>query len=304
MERYNSIQKNKRTRAIKPHEYDFSGVLYEKTFNIKKDVDFIYNKFFKNFLKDLYTGEYNFYINIVKKFSSFKKEKLMETNDIIFGIIDSNELKSEDCKKANKLNQLNIYCGIFNSGNCYIPKVSSIESPYIQLSLSKNTIILFFNDYKGDSKNIKFYNNYLKENYIKSSIAHELSHWIDDSLHKGFLTSFVDLSEWLDDVDILKLKKEDVKLTYFEINAQIHGIENLKKRNKKKWNNFTLKDIFWEYTALASIAENIYIDYGEDILKIWQKYLLKRMARENLIGKNMRSFVNHKNLFETRFVIY
>lgn len=96
----------------------------------------------------------------------------------------------------------------------------------------------------------------------------------------------------LKDEDILKLKQKDVNMTYFEIDAQIHGIKNLKNYGKENWDTLKLDDIFFEYNSLRKIAKKIYFKYGEDILQIWEKNLIKRMDREKLLGKNMKNYID------------
>jgi hypothetical protein len=57
----------------------------------------------------------------------------------------------------------------------------------------------------------------------------------------------------------------------------------------------TLLDVFNTYTSLYSIASSLK-RHGKDVLDLWQKTLLKRMAREKLLGKNMKAFVKPNQL--------
>jgi len=63
----------------------------------------------------------------------------------------------------------------------------------------------------------------------------------------------------------------------------------------------TLTDIAFKYTSLKSIVRDLYIHYGKEILDIWQKNLIKRMAREKLLGKNMKHFFNIGELLENYY---
>lgn len=59
-------------------------------------------------------------------------------------------------------------------------------------------------------------------------------------------------------------------------------------------------DVFIEYTSLGLIATKLYKEYGAEVLNIWQKFLIKRMSREGLLGKNMNHFVSTKMISESK----
>ena len=136
----------------------------------------------------------------------------------------------------------------------------------------------------------------ITEERIKSAISHELSHCISDSLYNNHIGRILKRADELNNADIVKMGKKNVNMTYFEIDAQIHAIKELKRKHKMKWDRLLLIDIFEMYTSLYFIASTLYKNYGQDILDIWQKMLLKRMIREKLLGKNMRNFVKGEDL--------
>lgn len=137
----------------------------------------------------------------------------------------------------------------------------------------------------------------LNASTIKSSIAHELSHWLNDSLHNEFLTRLIRIATENDNHDILKLKNLDVNLTYFELDAQIHNIKQLKRDNLKLWNTITLYKLISLSLSLTKIYDDIRKLYGDAIIRIWQTNLIKRMDREKLLGKKMTPFTEKLRRF-------
>ena len=61
--------------------------------------------------------------------------------------------------------------------------------------------------------------------------------------------------------------------------------------------------MFFKYPALRGIYIDIYKKYGKQIVDLWQKNIIKRMHRENLLGKNMSQYVDYKIFIEKKYVI-
>jgi hypothetical protein len=108
----------------------FESFLQEKTFKITKDVDYIYNMFFKNIIFD------------------FKKKNIMPKIGE-YGRILSSELTSQDCVNANKVFPVTIICGVFTEGSYYSPKDSEIF-----ISINKDAV-KYFNDKDTMTKNMR-----------------------------------------------------------------------------------------------------------------------------------------------------
>jgi hypothetical protein len=277
--------------TIDEPQCDYMSLLLEKTFNIQKDIDIIYDKFFKKFIDAIKIG------HILSDYRQY----IESGKDVTFGLIDSTNLISKDCKKASILTPVKIQCGLYDKGSFYYLGSEN----FIQISLSYSAIkYLFQNNFKitllskSEQKSIV---NELTEERVKSTISHELSHWLSDTLHNKHMTNLFILAKELEQPELVLLKQKNVNMTYFEIDAQIHAIKNLKKLNLKNWNNMTLTDIAFKYTSLKSIVRDLYIHYGKEILDIWQKNLIKRMAREKLLGKNMKHFFNIGELLENYY---
>jgi len=265
---------------------DISLSLYENTFDIDKDVDYIYDKFFKKIVEDFKNKK------VDNNYIKYVDSKTYE--------IDSSELKTEDAKKANAINPIKIYGKFFTSDSSYY----DVKKQIIVLAFKKPNIQILI-DYNYDYEKIK--NDYGKNQFeylmkqvsegVKSTIAHELSHWINDSLHNRFANKLADLVKKYNNPELWNLGEKDVNLTYFEIDAQIHGIKSIKKLKGHLWDSMKMDDLFMEYPSLRSIGNRVYHLYGKDVLEIWEKNFLKRMHREGLLGKNMKGFVN-LNIFK------
>jgi len=276
MKRYKSF--------IADSESDFLSPILENTFDINKDVDYLYNLFFKEFVNDFNNKKIN-----LSYFILLDKIK-----------VKSSILETEDAKKAHEINPIMIIRNL-----SYGAGYDSLKSN-INLSLNKKTILLFIK-YKYDLElikdnlsisNFKSIIQEITEHRIKSMISHELSHWISDSLYNSHLTSLALLAKQNKNPELMKLDKENINLTYFEIDAQIHGIKNLKRQFKDEWDLMTLEDVFFYYNNLKNTAQDVWYNYGKETLEIWEKNLLKRMQREGLLGKKMNHFVNIETLTE------
>lgn len=278
-------------------------LLLEKTFDIAKDVDFLYNKSYKpifdmfkkvNLSKHAAKATIDPKLMDQMKFIQVELARVLK-NAIMFST-DSSKLKGKDAKMAHEVNPVRIDIGVFDRGSFYIP-----QEKFIQMSLNKQVIELVRDS--GSTFDISFipteqlrrFANEFKPERAKTTMAHELSHWISDSLHNFYLTKTTKTAWELQKPEILLLHKKDVNMTHFEIDAQVHAIKQLKASNKKQWDSLTLVDLFTMYQSLIGVASGV-VRYGEDVLNIWQKALVKRMAREKILGKNMRKFVTPQEL--------
>lgn len=256
--------------------------LLEKIFNIDADVDYIYEKSrFPEFIKDFNEGKKPYKSQLF----SFEFNFL----DTIFNKIPSSELKTEDCVKAHSILPLNISTGISRKGSHYYPTI-----PSIFISINPNALSVYYSDEHENLADIekKVISKEITENRLKIGIHHELSHWISDCLYNKHLSKIVYSAIELKNPERMLLKQKDVNMTYFEIDAQVHSIKGLKRKfTQEQWDMLTLEDILIEYPSLISIYHVLKRDHGLDVALVWQKNLIKRLEREGLLGKNMRTFV-------------
>jgi hypothetical protein len=225
-------------------------------------------------------------------------------SDIEIASIKSDKLPGKEAQAAHALNPCSIRLGCFHDGAWYRPgkaiskALGSISDSQIQISVNYFAIQVWLKgQYSTISpKQLTNFKNELVPSSIKSTTAHEISHWLNDTFHNNHITKTLLKSFENANQDLIKLGELDVNMTHFEIDAQIHALKQLKMQNKKVWDQFTLLDLFERYSSLQSIASRLYKNYGKEVLDIWQKMLVKRLAREKLLGKNMRKFVKPNEL--------
>jgi hypothetical protein len=303
-------------------QYLREELLLEKTFAVSKDVNYIYKTCFKTLIDEIWihagSGKHLNFTSpardrLLNK-SSHKDiwKKVANGLDVTYKQIMSEDLPGKQAKEASKVNPTVITCGIYKEGNLYRPKeeyiAAGIKGPggktwdrgVIILSINNSALKTALNngmEYIQPSQ-LKSFTSEFKEARIKSTIAHELSHWLNDTMHNFHITKLIGTTRELAKPEILLLHKKDVNMTHFEIDAQIHGIKQLKMAHRKDWDKMTLADVFMEYNALRFMGGNIYQKYGKEIGDIWQKAVIKRMAREKLLGKNMKKFAKYPEDFK------
>jgi hypothetical protein len=89
-------------------------------------------------------------------------------------------------------------------------------------------------DYIPDHQKV-FFRNEITETNIKGSIYHELSHWLNDTLHNKAVSKNMPITQ--DKID--KLWSGDVNFSDFEIDAQVHAIKQVKRNYKKDFDKLT-----------------------------------------------------------------
>ena len=246
----------------------FKQYLLEKTFRLGKDVDYIYDTFFKGFVKAINSGHWDGSI----------------PNKIH---INSQELSSNDAKKAHAINPITIHRA-FGHGNAYQP-IKHI----ITLDVNSNALDVFSN--YGVNGNLEKAKNLvgnrgelwlddISEKRIKGTIYHELSHWLDDTFHNNHLLRMVKKAH--EDSSAVNQGGKTSTSSKYEINAQIHAIKEMKRHFKKsEWDAMTWDDLVAKSAALDTMSN---LNKEANDYKHWRKELLKRMAREKLLGKNMK----------------
>jgi hypothetical protein len=266
-----------------PYFHPNMHILQEKLYIIKMDVDYIYNIAFKEFIDDLNSN-------------SLKELPYYMNPNGDFAYISSNELKCNECVEANKVNPSDIYCG------CYAASYYNFsKGGEIMLSLNFNVVKMIYNQIKIPLSTSKFRRlvNELSEKKIKATIAHELSHWLDESLYQVFSKLLGDEKDDEKVRKLLALKGNYADITYYEIQAQIHGVAQIKNKYKKEdWDKLTMNELFELYPPLADVIELLYKKNDEDIARIWLKGIIKRLHREHLLGKNMIKSLDIKKLLD------
>jgi len=241
----------------------YERLVTEKLTDIDDDVDLIYNMYFKNDIEEIQnTG--------VARTTMFKSDK---TNTSI--------LKSKECVEADYKNRCEI---LINHGINYYNPFKKI----ISISINKNALNVIFNNngnlidainYLPDEQKKMFKTEFTEEK-IKGSIHHELTHWIDDTMHnehiKNKISKANEFGNYNPDSDSMITSK-------IEIQGQIHNIKQLYNKYKDIWDKLTFKEMIELSSSLTSIYNKL--DY--DMKKQWLRDIKIRMDREGLLGKNM-----------------
>ena len=201
------------------------------------------------------------------------------SNEYVLKKIPSSELTSRKAKLAHKLNPVMINVGIFNYSSYNV--VDSI----LNIGFGLNPINLLLNRPEEIESVLygpqgKHFQIEFKEQRIKAVTGHEISHWIDDTLHNFHIKKVIFKAKELKKPSIKIKGKSDAYLTDYEINAVVHSIKVYKKYNKDIWDLIT----FDEMLKFMPSETNIHRRLGKE----WRLKIKKRMAREGLLGKYMR----------------
>ena len=260
---------------IKLNESDLKnvirGVLKEKTYDLNDDVDMLYDTYFKKDIDKINTGG-------IIYFNMFDKEKT-----------HTNVLYSEICRKANEINPCVIIVNFDNNNpfNYYNPSENKIS-----ISIHKYAVDIILSDFGGDIdkaaekvSNGDTLKNEFSEVKIKSTIHHELTHWLDETFNNNSITKELSKNR----LKIAKdsryfMGKNNINTKYYEINAQINGIIQAKRKfSDEDWNKMTFEELTNIMTTLKTIKKQL----SAEEEKKWFRDLKTRMYRENLLGKNM-----------------
>jgi len=202
-------------------------------------------------------------------------------------VFESSQLKSDLAKQAHEVNPVTIYTHLIGDGNMYTPTKSTI---YISLqagayfAMSGNLAFVPFHQ-------IAMLRNETLDVRVKSTIRHELTHWLDDSLHNFYITKALkatqqvkqDGGDWNRTLEKTLYNGEiDAYLGAHEINAAVNQIAEVKRRiSKAKWDKMTYQDLL---TMIPSLDVS-----NERLGAPFRRKLFTRMAREDLLGLNMRA---------------
>lgn len=248
--------------------------LMEATFDLDKQVDFIYDRYFAEYVDDLRNSQGNMLA---------KGVVMLDTTDLP---------RSDMIDEANKLNPCRIVLHNLRKGNMYVPDEKTI---FITVSPAAVNLILdmgyerALNAINVPSQKRQFKTD-LTEGRVKGSIYHELAHWLDDTLHNRHIKKRIDRAQELGGHagnKHFKQNNPDVNMTNFERQSQIHNIKQLKRSYEDTWDQLSFDEMIRKNAALSTIADTLW-DHGREHYEKWRRQLLQRMAREDLVGASMR----------------
>jgi hypothetical protein len=259
--------------------------LLEHTYDIDVDVDFIYTQAgYAEFVDSFRNGN-------IEACKTGKFKDVGRGMPCKLKTFSSSKLTSVECMRANKINPIKIYTYIGNNTlSHYNPKNKEIS-----INISARVVEILFNsgpyaiERITGSKRIRLYNE-ISEARIKGTIYHELSHWLNDSLHNRHLNNLLNPTQeptnQHNKPHDIKLGFPNVNLTHFEIDAQIHNIKELRRHYSiEEWNTLTWPDIFNLLPPLSAVYDNI---KDSKYKEYWLRKLSSRLNREGLFGKGLQ----------------
>jgi len=256
--------------------FDEELILKEATFKLNSDVDFLWSNYVKKLLDQYKSNPKDIYENL-----SLKKE-------ITLYIVLSSELPSDISQHADSYNPVEILIGFFPFNNQYRPKEKRIY-----LTLNKNAIIALG---KEGIQNLNYYKKqypYIQQEFeeesIKSTIAHELSHWLSDSIHNQNLKKLLSKLNKKYKNSSKSFPEIEFQFTmWHEIDANIHTIKQLKRNySQKEWNKLSFNDLL-NMKPSFGVMKKLINQLKPEQIQNFKKLFFGRLARENLLGDNMK----------------
>ena len=144
--------------------------------------------------------------------------------------INSAKLKSMDARQAHKVNPINIFIGFPTEEPFYSPNfnVIVIGPPLANLDPLTGSGMMAAIDDEGL---YDFFEHFSSEQMVKNLIRHELTHWLDDSLHNFHLRRKSEKGQ-------ITGRSEDV-VDYYELQAIIHQVDQLRADLGEKYFDLT-----------------------------------------------------------------
>lgn len=253
-------------------------LILEGLFDLDEDVDFLMDKF---------RVEYN-----LEEYRKDPRHMLGKTG-VLEPTIDSRELPSALSQKADKLNPVYIRFGIFDDSGY------DVQQKVIMISVNQSAINGLGVRGFGNTEVIEDYPDILHEvssHRIRSTITHELTHWLEDSLYDGKVTKEVDklntkFQKTRNSKDLVRFRNTSPQ----EIESFIHEFAQIKRRiPQDEWDSLTFKNIFDQHSSLRVAYDATIKKLESSDLEEFSKTILKRLHREGLLGKNMRTPVGDR----------
>lgn len=270
--------------------------LLERTLNFEKDVDNIFNVFFRPIIVKLSRKEIS------------ETEFAWEINNEI--TVSSDEMVQRNIIESPTLrNAAKVIPVTFKFHTPNLPAIgrydTSTKTLYFTFAqqnvLDLLSEINFDFGYEGavsdHTKNelVRF----MRGESVKEMINHELTHWVDDVRSGGALSSQIQRARSpkgqpptksnLHAYNLASGGHQNINLGPAEINAIVNGIAEIRNKTLRDvWDDITFDQLIDNSQALSAIQAHLQSDQPDEYQK-WRNLIVKRMARENLLGRNMRS---------------
>lgn len=261
------------------------SILNERLYEIDDDVQRIYERFFEEPLIMFRNLEFK---------SALKNLKELETQDLpLQSLVDDGTIKNQELISIIDTQPMTLTFRL-SLGNVYRPIGKQINLTVNNIAI--DVLLQYFDhnkhksihDFAVDLLPDEQYDQFISEFSglkIKSSIHHELAHYMDDVQHNRHLEKKV---RDYHDKNSPTLMGQPIGVgdneTYTEIQGIIHTIKQLYNHNKEKWDSISFSDMINMEPSLYAIVQDI----SPYRLPAYFRKLKSRMAREGLLGKNMR----------------
>ena len=258
--------------------------LTEKTFNVNADVDLIWKELFKPSYDLFKRGKYDEFMSFIEKQR----------------YITSGELKSKQAKEAHKINPIDIFLVYDNDGNFYDPTRKLIHLSYnygvldIMKQFNYNSTHILRNVTMNKEVQDRF-DNEVSEGAIKGTIYHEVSHWLNDTFHNKNISKLLIKAREEGNINQLKQGHSNVNLTFYELDAQVHALKQLKRTYKKEYDNFGYEDIIKYKSSFLGVfraASRNKKEYDE-----FMKNFVKRLHREGLLTDKLKKIPSFNEMY-------
>lgn len=257
-------------------------LLQEKLLEIDDDVDRIYDFFFKEVIENIQNMDIRKTNLLIEQFSTGTFS--------LSGLIKNGVVQSKELKQANELEPVKIHLFDSSRGNAYSPSTGT-HPARIFLNINTNAFNMLVQyahryasieslakDMISDDRVGEFINEF-KSHKVKASIHHEFAHYYDDIMHNRHITKTLSQGTFTK-----KTLQGDPFETHIEIEGQIHNIKQLKKEFSEMWDQLTFEEMLSKNASLSQTFKQLSYEAKER----WKKRIRKRMAREGLLGNNMK----------------
>lgn len=214
-------------------------------------------------------------------------------------VTSSADFVSPDGKRGHALKPIRLVVGNFRTGSAYMPNKKTIDISIhsgvyrvISSCLDGVSVLACVRSMLPSNKVNRFLSEFDAAG-IRGTIAHELSHWLDDALHSNNVDRFLSVARERS----MKGGSDGSSArgqSQVEMDAQVHAIAEIKRIvGDEKFNDLSWSDLFRMKSSLIGNFKEYYGSrLNKDAYDSFMKRLLKRLARENLLSKKMTRPLN------------
>lgn len=188
----------------------------------------------------------------------------------------SKHLRSKTAKAANEIKPIEILIMPRVANNAYNPKDSVIKLGVTVSAVNGATAVDMVPYHQ-----IKMLRNEFSPTKIRSTVRHELTHWIDDALHNLHTSKVASTATNVQFHNYIKGGTEHAYLGHIEITAAVNTIDQIRSDiGVSEYNKLTWPELVSLNSGLGSL---------DDALgAVWRNKIWHRMAREGLMTPNLR----------------